>query len=310
MRSAKGSLIAQSPPSERPPARKGRRVAPSGAAGLESLPVADYISSHLLKSLRVAHAFSLRTGGVSPPPFDSLNLGRQTGDDESNVLANERLFLQAAGILPEHLLTARQVHGDSIVHASFCDRRVEARSAPDAALLSLDETIADALVASGGAAVGVRTADCVPILLHDPVSGISAAVHAGWRGTVALIAVKTIDALAAVHGVDPKNVRASIGPSIGACCFEVGEEVVDAFRRLRLDAVVHSSPPGKARVDLQAANRLLLRTAGLRPAHVEVIERCTHCDAESFFSHRRDEGRTGRHLSVIASQVPGQTTHR
>lgn len=262
--------------------------------------MALFLSSPLLTALGVPHGFSLRTGGVSASPFDSLNLGDAVGDDPTSVRDNQARFLASVGVLEDAFVSVRQVHGTQVLHAVRDGARVSLKVAVNDTQPATPAE-ADALVAQPGTAVGVRTADCVPILLHDPVTGTSAAVHAGWKGTVGLIAQRAVEVLVNDHRVAAKNLRASIGPAIGVCCFEVGNEVAHAFdNHPTLGASVDRSRGVRPHIDLQAANRMLLEDGGLLPAHIEVLGECTFCDDKSFFSHRRDAGRTGRHLAVIA----------
>ncbi len=258
------------------------------------------LKSGLLTSHRVPHGFSLRTGGVSAAPFASLNLGAATDDRPEDVAENLRRFLQAAGIAPAVLPTLVQVHGDRIVHAwpegggASLRASVEAPPSPG-------PTEADAVVAIPGAAAGVRTADCVPVLLYDPGSGVAAAVHAGWRGTAAHIVRKTVERLVADYGSEPGELVAAIGPAIGPCCYEVGDDVArvfgaDASLSAGLVAGVRA-----ARLDLRASNRALLREAGLAAERIEQVGGCTSCGTDHYFSHRRDAGTTGRHLAAIAA---------
>ena len=240
-----------------------------------------------------AHAFTTRLGGVSPPPFDALNLGGKWGDAPEHVAENRRRLQQAAG---GRLVVARQVHGTTIA-------RVRAGDPAEAvARLEADGLCSDA----PGVTLGVFVADCIPALLADPRTGAFAAVHAGWRGTVAGVLPAAVRMLAAEFGARPGDLRVALGPAIGPCCFEVGGEVVAAFGALFPDArahgIVRPSPrgvPGKSHVDLKAANRLLLERAGLAPEAIDTGPECTHCDRARFFSFRRDGSSTGQQMGVI-----------
>jgi YfiH family protein len=242
-----------------------------------------------------AHAFSTRLGGVSAPPFDALNLGGKWGDDAVVVGENRRRFLRAAGV-GAPLYAARQVHGAAVARV---------RAGDDPAPLARVE--ADALVTDApGVTLGVFVADCIPALIADPRTGAVAAIHAGWRGTVAGVARAAVAALGRELGARPADLRVALGPAIGACCFEVGAEVVGAFRAALGDAaasVVLPSPrgaPDRWHVDLKAANRLFLERAGVDPAAIESGPECTHCDRARFFSYRRDGSATGQLMAVIA----------
>lgn len=239
----------------------------------------------------VAHGFTTRAGGTSPPPFDTLNLGGKWGDDPAHVTENRRRLAVAVGGAP---VVARQVHGTAI-------RRVHAGDDP--AQIARHE--ADGLCTDApGVVLGVFVADCVPALLVDARTGACAAVHAGWRGTVAGILPQAVRTLAAEFGARPADLRVALGPAIGACCFEVGLEVATAFEAAIPDArargILLPSPRGradKAHVDLHAANRLLLAQAGVEA--VDALAACTHCQRERFFSFRRDGAATGQQMGVV-----------
>jgi YfiH family protein len=158
----------------------------------------------------------------------------------------------------------------------------------------------DAIVsATPGLPIGVFTADCTPILLHDPACGAVGAVHAGWRGTVAQVVANAARRMVDELGADPARIRAAIGPTIGPCCFEVGEEVAEAFTAAgQPGAIVRDARP-KPHIDLFAANRDQLLAFGLRPEHVFVSHACTSCEAGLYYSWRRDQGKTGRMQAAI-----------
>lgn len=223
-------------------------------------------------------AFSTRLGGVSEPPFDRLNLGLLTEDAEEAVVENRRRLAAALGFEPEQVVFARQVHGTRLLNhrqsrGSFRSLKVrkEPRNAPEA-----DGHV----VSEPGTAPLVFVADCLPVALAGPRG--AAMVHAGWRGLAAGILVTAAEAVEAD--------AAAIGPGIGPCCYEVGEEVLAAFAGLG---------EGVARgrmLDLPGAARRSLAKAGVR--RVESAGLCTSCEEELFFSHRRDRGRTGRQAGV------------
>jgi YfiH family protein len=238
----------------------------------------DLLRSHLLADL--PHGFTTRTGGRSVAPFDSLNLGDHVGDDPIAVAENWRLLEHAAGL---GFARARQVHGTRVVGA-------DAPCAPG------EE--ADGLVsATPGVAACVAVADCVPILLARPDGGAVAALHAGWRGTLARVAAEGVRALREGGSGEPP--LAVIGPSIGPCCYEVSADLADQFRAAFGPRVVQAGDgAGGPHLDLWAANERALRDAGV--VRVAVLRRCTACEPRLFFSHRRDQGRTGRMVGFIA----------
>lgn len=244
------------------------------------------------------HGFTTRAGGVSAPPFDTLNLGGKWGDDAAAVSENRRRVERA---VRGPIAVARQVHGTTVV-------RVRAGDDP-AALARVD---ADALcTGAAGLVLGVFVADCIPALLVDPHTGASAAVHAGWRGTVAGVLPAAVRALSAEFGARPGDLRVALGPAIGPCCFEVGPEVVAAFETLVPDARARGivlpskhGAVGKANVDLKLANRLLLEWAGLDPLAIDAGPECTACDRARFYSFRRDGNATGQLMGVVGRAGP------
>lgn len=244
---------------------------------------------HILESPLLAafrHGFTTRDGGVSPPPWDRLNLGGAVGDDPARVAENWRLLEGATGL---RFARVRQVHGARVLRADRpCDPGEEA----------------DAVVSTAaGVAACVSVADCVPILLADPESGAVAAVHAGWRGTLARVAAAAVDALEREAGAPPARLLAAIGPSIGPCCYEVSDDVARQFAD-RWSAAAPAAGAGRPHVDLWAANGAVLAEAGVDPRRTHLLGRCTSCERELFFSHRRDAGRTGRQMAFIAPRAP------
>ncbi len=239
------------------------------------------------------HGFSTREGGVSEAPWDSLNLGLQVGDEPARVSENLRRVCAEVGVLPGVLATATQVHGDRVVEAMAEN------------LSALGE--ADAIwTKAPGVAVGVRTADCVPILIADREGGRVAAVHSGWRGTDLEIVRRAVEDLAA-DGATAEGLVAAIGPSIGACCYEVSEELASRFAARFGEEVVTRprGPAGSPHLDLPRAVHRTLRQAGIPEANIDDLRRCTACQGAHFFSHRRDRGRTGRHLALILRPPTG-----
>lgn len=227
----------------------------------------DLLSSALLAGF--PHGFSTRRGGRSTSPFESLNLGGAVGDASAAVESNWRLLQDGTGLA---FARARQVHGD----------RVLVTRAPTEPLEEADAVVS---VAPGIAAC-VVVADCVPILIGDPRSGAVAAVHAGWRGTLARAAARAVEALAREVGAHASNLLAAIGPSIGPCCYDVSVDVAESFRE-GIGPRVAEGGKGAARVNLWLSNELILRQAGLSRERIEVLGRCTACESDTFFSHRR-----------------------
>lgn len=234
-------------------------------------------------SLSVPHGFPDRTGGVSEAPFASLNTSYVVGDVPERVRENLGRLARAAQVQPERLFSVTQVHGTRVVYA------------PD----STPSTEADAVWTDvPGTAVGVRTADCVPILIEDP-RGRVAAVHAGWRGVIDEIVARTIETLVGA-GARVDELKVGVGPCIQRCCFEVDGDLPARFERAFGGGVI-ASQPGKPKVhlDLPRAVAQTLERVGVKASHVVVLPQCTMCD-DRFFSHRREKGVTGRHLSFIS----------
>ena len=265
-------------------------------------------TSRLFAAAGVVHGFSLRGGGTSKAPFASLNLSRAVGDEAAAVEANLELLAASAGLAGGQAFhTATQVHGDRVLavrEAGLVEIFPESEPV-GAALGAADpgEAKADALVAlDAGTCAAIRVADCVPVLLHDPDSGAVAAVHSGWRGAKRSIAGRSVRALAHVAGANPGAVIAAIGPCIGRCCYAVSAELASTFRDL-FGPLVADDPAKVAEphLDLRACVEHALLAAGVPSGNLEQVEGCTSCDRDRFFSHRRDAGRTGRHLAFAVA---------
>ncbi|HBA89900.1 MAG TPA: peptidoglycan editing factor PgeF [Geobacter sp.] len=236
--------------------------------------------------------FTTRHEGVSRPPYNSLNLGSNTLDSSHNVEGNRSLLARSVGATLDHFLTVTQVHGTDLLVID----------APNSELSHFLKLECDGIVTNQpGICIAVCIADCVPVLLHDPVQRVVAALHAGWQGTAANIAGKGVEAMVTLFGCDKKDILAAIGPSISGCCYEVDRPVRDAFKKAGMawDLVAKEHAEGKWMLDLAAANRLLLSDAGLSASQVQGTEFCVSCNQELFFSYRRDGGDTGRQVGFI-----------
>jgi YfiH family protein len=260
--------------------------------------MSELLRSPVLAALGVAHGFNLRTGGVSVAPYASFNLGRSVGDDPAAVAQNIERFAHALCSEPERLFTTSQVHGATV-------RVVQAGE--DAALVRADE--ADALAtAVAGCAVGIRVADCVPVLLIDAASGAVGAAHAGWRGVVQEVALRALESVLELGGEHGRvsEVRAAIFPHIRPCCFEVGDEVAQP---LATCASKFGAPLPQAidrtrekpHVNLAAILRAQLARAGVPASQIDDVPGCTRCEPERFFSFRREGQRSGRHIAAIVA---------
>lgn len=243
-----------------------------------------------------ANAFSTRGGGVSAYPEASLNLAGFDEDSAENINENRRRFISLVGVR-WRLAACWQVHGRDVrVVRNLSETQSESERC-DALATDLP-----------GVLLGVKTADCVPVVIGDPRTGACAAVHAGWRGTLAGIVKHAFARMSEEFGARPEDVRAAIGPAALACCYEVGPEVVEAFREKveNADALFTPTDAGRARVDLHRANLEQLTDSGVPAERVHTLPLCTICRPEDFFSYRRDKkiyGRTGRLLSVIGRRA-------
>ena len=245
-----------------------------------------------------ANGFSTRVGGTSPMPENALNLAGFNEDTAENILENRRRFLKLfAGDWA--LAGCWQVHGPDV---RLIKNPLDAKPAEDA---RGDTVYCDAIVSNApGVLAGVKTADCVPILIGDPKTGSFAAVHAGWRGTLAEVAAKALGRMAEEYKTRAEDVRVAIGPAAGSCCYEVGRDVIDPFRDRfpGQDMMFAETREGHACINLLQANRSQLVSAGVDPDRISIAPLCTMCRTDLFFSYRREKnvfGKVGRLMSVI-----------
>lgn len=244
------------------------------------------LRARLFTQAGIRHGFSTRLGGVSDGSYAAMNLARNVGDDPAAVTENHRRFAAAVGYEPARLFESSQVHG------------ARALRVDGAAALATRAEEADALVTSTpGDAVAVRVADCVPVLLAAPGHGVVAAVHAGWRGVTQRVIAAAVEAMGA--GVRGGGLIAAVGPCIGPCCFEVGDEVAAEIAGASSAAVVVRPGPGdgRPRVDLRSAVAAQLEGVGVKA--VEHVGGCTRCEGGRFHSFRRDGKASGRMLAAI-----------
>ena len=244
------------------------------------------------------HAFTTRFGGVSRGPYESLNLGLNVGDNPESARENRRRLYRAIGAPPNtHSAMTRQVHGD---HVYTLTRRDAIDTQFRSILVEADALVTDIRRVP----LLIFTADCVPILLHDPVLGIAAAIHAGWRGTVADIAGKAVDTMLNL-GSDPLHIRAAIGPAISDCCFETGADVYDAVHAMPdLDADAYITPkkdtPGKYYISLKGINQARLMSRGVPDGNILTSHECTLCtDETKYWSHRHSGSLRGCQGAII-----------
>lgn len=240
------------------------------------------------KYVGLLHGFLGRTGGRSTGPYAGLNLSFGVGDDARIVKDNMCDMKGAVGIHNGRVVTMKQVHGDNLIEIQHGNLK-EAGEA-DGMLTQLS-----------GIYLGVLTADCVPILFVAPARQLVAAVHAGWRGTSAGIAAKMIKVLLEEHSVLPSEVEVALGPSIDACCYEIGADVVRSLTEKwdELAQACIQTRRDRTYLNLRGLNHAILHRAGVPQSQIHLVGPCTSCARDKFFSYRRDKSETGRQISFI-----------
>lgn len=251
-----------------------------------------YLASEALSEIPfLTHAFLTRRedsgGRGSKPPFSFRGEG-----EEENILKNWETLSSSFEIPVSQFLVVDQVHGDEIL----------AIDGTDSAKLKSEPLRFDAIVSRRpGLAIGIRTADCVPIFLADPKREIVCAIHAGWKGTALGIAAKTVEFIVRKFACRPADLVAAVGPAIGPCCYQVDRIVFDSMKDLSVekDFFVACGEPDRWMLDLPLANGFQLERAGVGPENIHNARLCTACRHDLFFSHRRDGSGTGRQMSFI-----------
>lgn len=251
----------------------------------------DSLEYLVAEGISTPHCFTTRFGGVSTGALESMNLAIRMDERDENVAENFRILGVALGFELEDLVLTRQIHSDLVRVVTRDDCK---------GCFHRDYPQCDALVTKDpGVALVVFTADCTPLLLHDPVTGAVGAAHAGWRGTAADIGGKTVETMCREFGCKPENIRAAIGPNIGPCHFQtdsdVPEAMVEAFGP-EAEAYIRQDD-NKYYVNLKEINALGLRRAGVR--HIEISEACTMCQPDRFWSHRFTGGDRGSQGAII-----------
>ena len=252
-----------------------------------------YFSSPLITA---KHGFSTRIGGVSTLSHTaSLNLAPNRGDPDDIVIENLKRFSEAVGVDEKKIISRPQVHSANVAYVTEenAGEGYFSKSLCDGDGYVTDRT---------GIVLGIKTADCVPILFEDPEARVIGAVHAGWRGTAAGIAVNCVKEMCAI-GASLSTIRAAIGPAIHACCYEVGEDFRESVRELVGTAFTDrciTDRAGHLYADLIHLNRDLLLSCHLSPNHIDSSDLCTSCHPDLFYSHRFSRGIRGTMLSIIA----------
>ena len=254
--------------------------------------IKDDLQYLVAENISVPHGFTTRKGGVSEGYLSSMNIGTRRGDKIENVFKNYEILGNAIGFDPKKSVHTKQTHTDIV--------RIADESLWGAGLYAPELTECDALITNTpGTALVVFTADCTPVLLHDPVTGAVGAVHAGWRGTAANITGKAVAAMCAHFGCKPENIQAAIGPNIAQCCFETDKDVPDVFfARYGTEIAPFIADKGeKFFVDLKGINAYLLQKAGVRS--MDISNECTACNPELYWSHRKVGAQRGSQGAII-----------
>lgn len=244
------------------------------------------------ENIAASHCFTTRLGGVSTGHLASMNIGTHRGDEIENVRKNYEILADALGFDPEKLVLTHQTHTDTVLQVG--------KEQHGAGLTLPELPECDALITNEpGTALVIFSADCTPILFHDPVTGAVGAAHAGWRGTAAGIGAKTVEAMCNAYGCKAENIRAAIGPNIGQCCFETHADVPQAMvKSLGTEAEKYIRQTGnKYYVNLKKMNALWLERAGVR--NVEISDSCTACNQDLFWSYRRVGDARGSQGAII-----------
>ena len=261
------------------------------------------------------HGFSTRRGGAPDLKESSLNLSDAPWDSTSRVNENRRLFLSALQLAAASLIVLRQVHSNRVhIIEDISTQWNQLGTCPSnrsGQFHYSDRLLEGDAMATRieNIALAVKTADCLPVLIADPAKNVVAAVHSGWRGTLSEILLCTIREMQRAFGSDPSRLLTAIGPGMRACCYEVGSDVAELFKKeypeccSAMPASVH---PDKYLLDLGKALDVQMNRAGIRPENRYDLKLCTCCNTEEFFSHRAEGSAAGRMMSIIGL-LPGKT---
>ena len=245
----------------------------------------------------VKHGFSTRLGGVSKGHCASMNFGFAVGDDGAAVRENFKIFSNALGVDVQRVVLTQQTHTNNVLIVTnkdkgkglFCER---------------DYTDIDGLVTNEkGLVLVTQYADCTPLAFFDPVKRVVATSHAGWRGTVAEIAAKTVKIMAENFGSEPQNILVGIGPNIASCCYEVDNPVINEINKLSyldLSLCYSEKDNGKYMLDLKEVNRQILINSGIKNENIDIADLCTCCNSDVFHSHRATKGKRGTLALMIS----------
>lgn len=256
-----------------------------------------YVSFPNMERAGVTAAFTTRLGGMSRGQYASMNMSFTNGDSKESVTKNYEILLSALGLDYKIAVLSHQTHTDNI-------RIITEEDIGKGIVIKRDYENVDGLITNlKGVTLVTQYADCVPLLFFDPERKVVATSHAGWRGTVKEIGLKTVLKMKEAFGCLPQNIIAAIGPSIGMCCYEVDDPVIDqikALNYLEQNKVFFPKGSGKYQLDLREANRQILVWSGIKNENICVSDLCTCCHSEIFHSHRATAGKRGNLAAVIA----------
>jgi polyphenol oxidase len=269
---------------------------------IEGRPALFYFRSWMDRYPAVSAGFTGRSGGSGSAPYSSLNVALHVDDDPVTVIHNREKIANTLDIPFEAWTCADQIHGHTV--AVITKEQIgRGRKQLSDAIQGTDGMVTN----EPGIWLNSFYADCVPLFFLDPVRGAVGIAHAGWKGTVGDIAGETVRVMQSVYGSKPNELLAAIGPSIGMCCYEVDSRVIDRVEQLlevkgltkEKGNLLSRKGPDKAMLNLQELNRQLLIKEGILAIHIELSHLCTSCNTDLFFSHRKEEGRTGRMAAWI-----------
>lgn len=264
---------------------KWKRTSKTEVLKFEEVEGVPLLQFPLLEQTRlVAHSFSTRLGGVSEGKFSTMNFTFTRGDDPDHVKENYRRMAKALGVSEDRMVLSYQTHTTNV-------RQVTQQDAGKGIVAERDYTDVDGLITDvPGITLVTFYADCVPLYFLDPVHKAIGLSHSGWRGTVNRMGKATLEAMENAYGSRPEDMLACIGPSICRNCYEVGEEVAEAFRlafsQKDLEQILEEKGDGKYQLDLWRANEKIFLECGILPEHIQVTDICTHCNPDLLFSHR------------------------
>lgn len=261
----------------------------------------DYITIPHWREQGVIMAFSARHGGVSPPPFQSLNMGLHVEDRAELVLANRKRLLDLWDLGLQQLVCCQQIHGSQVVCVSQEMTGLGAKdystSIPDMDAMTTDHA---------GIILATFYADCLPVFFFDPQKRVVGIAHSGWKGTMGRIVSNTVNTMVQVYGSKAENLEVFIGPGIGPCCFQVQADLAKKVTAAFPEFDVIMDRNREIFWDLSLTNFKILCQAGVDPHKIMDCGICTSCNTDSFFSHRRENGETGRMMAAIGLQHRGE----